>query len=160
MMFGHKKGLEQKLSAQGGTGAWATILSAEEKWGSGRGGNTGFGAPSSITLHMKVTLRVEPEGAPAFEATFDQAFPDHMPHAGGKAKVIYDPEDPSKIAVMEGQVSLPGASVERQERSRARREEAMEAFRSGHMAEYLERRKADARGAAVIVDGRPVGMPG
>src|SRR4051794_19462256 len=101
-MFGHKKRLEHKLSEQGGTVAWATIISADEKWKTTRGGDTGFGAPAKgITRHMKVTLMVEPESEPAFEATVNQAFPGHMPRTGGRAQVIYDPDDHSKIAVMD-----------------------------------------------------------
>ena len=73
-MFGNKKGLEQKLREQGDTVAWATILSADEKWRSARGGDSGFGGPGQITDHMKVTLQVEPEGEPPFEVTFKQAF--------------------------------------------------------------------------------------
>ena len=78
-MFGNKKGLEHKLREQGGTEAWATILAADEKWASARGGDSGFGGPSHITDHMKVTLQVEPEAEPTFEVTFKQAFPGHTP---------------------------------------------------------------------------------
>jgi hypothetical protein len=74
-MFGNKKGLEKKLLEQGGTVAWATIIAAEQKWRSARGGDTGFGAPGQITDHMKVTLQVEPEGEPAFEARSSRRFP-------------------------------------------------------------------------------------
>jgi hypothetical protein len=147
-MFGHKKGLERKLRDQGGTVAWATILIAEEKWRSARGGDTGFGGPSAITDHMKLTLRVEPEGAPTFEVTFKQAFPGPMPRAGGRAKVIFDAADHSRIAVIDGEVYMPGVSVEKQQRARAHVAEAMEAANSGNMAEYIERRKAEVMRAA------------
>ena len=50
-MFGSKKGLEQKLREQGGTEAWATIVAADEKWSSARGGDTGFGGPWQTTDH-------------------------------------------------------------------------------------------------------------
>jgi hypothetical protein len=83
-MFGNKKGLERKLREQGGTIAWATIVASDEKWRSARGGDTGFGGPTSITDHMKVTLRVAPEGEPTLEVTFKQAFDSHMPRPGGR----------------------------------------------------------------------------
>ena len=153
-MFGNKKGLERKLREQGGTIAWATILASDEKWRSARGGDTGFGGPTSITDHMKVTLRVEPDGEPTFEATFKQAFDSHIPRPGGRAKVIYDPADHSRIAIMEGEVYMPGMSVEKQQRSRARVAEAMAAAESGHMAEYIEQRKAEAmRSGGLVISG-------
>ena len=152
-MFGNKKALEHKLREQGGTVAWATIISADEKWSSARGGDSGFGAPSQVTDHMKVTLQVEPEGEPAFEVTFKQAFPSHTPRAGGRAKVIYDPADHSRVAIIDGEVYMPGVSVEKQQRSRARMAEAEAAASSGHMAEYIEQRKAEAMRTAVNVIG-------
>jgi hypothetical protein len=159
-MFGNKKGLEQKLREQGGTVAWATILSADEKWRSARGGDSGFGGPGQITDHMKVTLQVEPEGELPFEATFKQAFPGHTPRIGGRAKVIYDPADHSKIAVMDGEIYMPGLSVEKQQRSRARMAEAEAAASSGHLAEYIEQRKAEAMSSAGSVIGGNVVLPG
>ncbi len=154
-MFGNKKGLEHKLREQGGTVAWATIVSADEKWRSAHGGDTGFGGPSQITDHMKVTLQVEPEGEPAFEVTFKQAFASHMPRPGGRARVIYDPADHSRIAVLDGEVYMPGLSVEKQQRSRQHRAEATAAAESGHMAEYIEQRKAEAMRAGAVVIGGP-----
>jgi hypothetical protein len=154
-MFGNKKGLEQKLREQGGTVAWATIVAADEKWRSARGGDTGFGGPSSITDHMKVTLQVEPDGEPAFEVTFKQAFSAHAPRPGGRAKVIYDPADHSRIAIMDGEVYMPGLSVEKQQRSRSHQAEAQAALESGHFAEYIEQRKAQALSAGGIVIGGP-----
>ena len=154
-MFGNKKGLEHKLREQGGTEAWATILAADEKWASARGGDSGFGGPSHITDHMKVTLQVEPEAEPTFEVTFKQAFPGHTPRPGGRAKVIYDPADHSRIAIIDGEVYIPGLSVEKQQRSRQHAAEARAAAESGHMAEYIEQRKAEAMHAGAIVIGGP-----
>ncbi len=158
-MFGNKKGLERKLREQDGTVAWATIVSAEERWRSARGGDTGFGGPTSVTDHMQVTLQVEPEGEPAFEVTFKQAFPTHVPRPGGRAKVIYDPADHSKIAIIDGEVYMPGMSVEKQQRSRARAAEARAAAESGHLAEYIEQRKAEAMRSGGIVIGGPAPPP-
>ncbi len=159
-MFGNKKGLEKKLREQGGTVAWATILSTDEQWRSARGGDTGFGGPTHVTDHMKVTLQVEPEGEPAFEVTFKQAFPGHMPRPGGRAKVIFDPADHSRIAIMDGEVYMPGLSVEKQQRSRARQAEARAAAESGHLAEYIEQRKAEAMASGgFVIGGAPAAAP-
>src|ERR1700729_4289538 len=103
-MFGNKKGLEQELSANGGVTAPATVIDAETRWTSGSNyGNGPYTAGNKN--HMKVTLNVEPEGQPAFQATFHQTFPGDIPIKGWSAKVIYDPNDHSKIAIMEGQIS-------------------------------------------------------
>jgi hypothetical protein len=154
-MFGNKKGLEHKLREQGGTVAWATIVSADEKWRSARGGDSGFGGPSQITDHMRVTLQVEPDGEPTFEVTVKQAFSSHTPRPGGRAQVIYDPADHSRIAIIDGEVYMPGLSVEKQQRSRQRTAEARAAAESGHLAEYIEQRKAEAMRAGAVVIGSP-----
>jgi hypothetical protein len=105
-MFGNKKGLEQELSAHGGVIAPATVIAAETGWTSGSNyGNGPYTAGNKN--HMKVTLNVEPEGQPAFHATFHQTFPGDIPIKGWSAKVIYDANDHSKIAIMEGQI-FPG----------------------------------------------------
>ena len=105
--------------------------------------------------HMQVMLQVDPEGQPTFEVTFKQAFSSHTPRPGGRAKVIFDPADHSKIAVIEGEVYMPGLSVEKQQRSRQRSAEARAAAESGHLAEYIEQRKAEAIQAGGIVIGGP-----
>lgn len=61
---------------------------------------------------MKVKLKVEPEGEPAFEASFHQVFPGKIPIKDFQAKVIYDPNDHSKIAILEDQIFPPGISHE------------------------------------------------
>jgi hypothetical protein len=71
-VFGHKKGLAKKLMGEGGTVAWATVLEGREKWSSASGTNTYV--PTKITDHMRLKLRVEPDGEPPFEAEFSQAF--------------------------------------------------------------------------------------
>jgi hypothetical protein len=160
-MFGHKKGLEHKLREDGGTVAWATIVAVDKKWSSARGGDSGFGAPSQVTDHVRVTLNVEPDGEAPFQATFRQAFPDHTPRIGGHAKVIYDPADHSRIAIMEGEVYMPGLSVEKQQRSRARAAEAQAAADSGHLDEYIARRKEEAmQSAANLISSSFAAAPG
>lgn len=146
-MFGNKKRLERKLSEQGGAVAWATVISAENEWDSAT--NTGVSPLSTrVTEHMKVTLKVEPDGEPAFEATFHQAFAGLSPRNGCTAKVIYDPEDHSKIAIQEDQVFPPGLSREQAERASARHKQMAAAAKSGNMAEFVEEdiraRKAEA----------------
>jgi hypothetical protein len=108
-MFGNKKGLEQELRKKGGTIAWATVISAKDRWDSST--NTGVSPMSTrVTEHMTVVLEVQPEGEPPFEAKFNQAFPGNMPLAGWQAKVIYDAGDRSKIAILDNEIFPPGAN--------------------------------------------------
>jgi len=155
-MFGHEKGLERKLNEQGGgTVAWATVVSAKGQWASSS--NTGVSAFSAkVTDHMKVTLNVEPEGQPAFEATVHQAFSGATPVDGWQVKVIYDPDDHSKIAIEEGQIFPPGVSHDRLERGAALRGEAVAAAKSGNMAEFVEEMKAKAARGEIEVQGTPL----
>jgi hypothetical protein len=157
-MFGHKKKLEKELMAGGGTVAWATVLEGKETWSSASGNS--YGVPTGITDHMRLKLRVEPDSEPPFEAEFSQAFKGSVPFAGWQCKVVFDPADHSRIAVIEGSTAPPGISHEQAERSAARRAEAMEAARSGHIAEYIEEQKAKAMrgelGGTVFVGGQMV----
>src|SRR5580704_477441 len=115
-MFGNKKGLEEQLQAEGGKVAWSTVLDSKDKWQSGT--QTGLSPMSmSVTDHVKVTLRVEPDDEPPFEATFNQAFSGSMPFKGWQCKVIYDPNDHSKIAVLENRVFPPGIDHDELERT-------------------------------------------
>jgi hypothetical protein len=155
-MFGNRKGLERQLREQGGKEAWATVLEAKDRWQS----SMQTLSSRSVTDHVRVKLRVEPDDEPAFEATFNQAFSGAVPFTGWQCKVLYDPNDHSKIAVQDGRVFPPGIDHDKLERSAARREEMMAAARSGHIAEYVEEMKAKAmRGelaGTVIVDGKVV----
>jgi hypothetical protein len=157
-VFGHKKGLEKKLIADGGTVAWATVLEGKEKWSSASGTNTYV--PNKITDHMRLRLRVEPEGEQPFEATFSQAFSKLVPFTGWQCKVVYDPADRSRIAVIEDSVTPPALTHEQAERSAARRAEVMAAVSSGNITEYIEEQKAKALrgelGGTVFVDGQLV----
>src|SRR5947209_20560901 len=98
-MFGHKKGLAKKLQENGGTVALATVVQGKEKWSSASG--SGYYGPSKVTEHMRVKLQVAPESEPPFEAEFSQAFSGRVPFTGWQCKVVYDPADHSKIAVLE-----------------------------------------------------------
>jgi hypothetical protein len=108
-MFGNKKGLEQQLREKDGTIAWATVISAKDRWDSSI--NTGVSPMSThVTEHMTVVLKVQPEAEPPFEAKFNQAFPGSMPIAGWQVKVIYDSGDHSKIAILDNEIFPPGAN--------------------------------------------------
>jgi hypothetical protein len=141
-MFGSQKRLERKLSEEGGVVAWATIVDAHTQWTSG---SNYANDPYSIrSHHMKVKVRVEPDGEPPFEETFAQTLEPPVPMAGFQAKVIYDPADHSKILIQEGQVFPPGISHEQAERSADRRQRAVAAAESGNIAEFVEQEKAAA----------------
>ena len=75
-------------------------------------------------------------------------------------QVIYDPNDRSRIAVLEGSITPPGIDHAKAERAAEMRTEAMAAASSGHMAEYIESVKARAQsgelGGVTIVDGRMI----
>ena len=142
-MFGNKKGLEQKLIDSGGIVAWATVLEAKEKWQSETSGFKSY----KVTDHMHVKLRVEPDGQPPFEASFGQAFSGATPFTGGICKVVYDQDDHSRIAVIDGSSAPPGLSREQAEVASGRRAEAIDAVNSGNLAEYIEQRKAQAMSA-------------
>jgi hypothetical protein len=158
-MFGNKKGLEHKLAEQGGTVAWATVISADDKWDSST--NSGVSAMTThVTEHMKVTLNVQPDGEPAFEATFRQAFPGMMPMKGWQVKVIYDPADHSQIAIQENQVFPPGIDHDRLERGAAIRDQAMAAAESGNMPQFIEEMKAKALSGEINVQGAPLVITG
>jgi non-canonical (house-cleaning) NTP pyrophosphatase len=160
-VFGHKKGLEKTLMENGGTVAWATVLDGKDKWSTASG--SGFYAPSKVTEHMRLKLRVEPEGETPFEADFSQAFSGSVPFTGWQCKVVYDPADRSRIAVIEGSVAPPGVTHEQAERSATRRAEMSAAVKSGKLAEYVEERKAQALrgelGGTVFVNGQMMSGP-
>jgi hypothetical protein len=154
-MLGHKKGLEHKLAEQGGTVAWATVISAKHQWDSSS--NSGVSAFSAnVTEHMKVTLNVQPDDEPAFEATLHQAFSGASPMDGWQVKVIFDPADHSKIAIQEDQIFPPGISHDRLERGAEIRSEAIAAANSGNMAEFVEQMKAKAMRGELNVQGTPL----
>ena len=151
-MFGNKKKLEAQLQSQGGTTAWATVLDSDEKWQSTSSGMHG----SHVTDHVRLKLRVEPEGADPFEATFNQAFPGSVPFKGWQCKVIYDPEDTSKIAVVEDSIAPPGVSHGAAERGADIRAQAMAAVQSGDIGSFVERIKAQAVAGGFQVQGTPI----
>jgi hypothetical protein len=125
-MFGNKKGLEQKLGEQGGVVAWATVIDADTGWTSGSSSGPYRVGNNS---HMKVTLHVEPEGQPAFEATFHQTFSREIPIRGWRAKVIFDPNDHGKIAIQTNQIFPPGAAPDD-----PRRDEGAEGAAGGELS--------------------------
>jgi hypothetical protein len=157
-ILGHKEKLEQQLSQEGGTVAWATFTDVGAGWSSAS--MNGLNQVTSQTDHVKVTIMVQPDNGEPFEASFGQAFTGLRPFKGWQCKVIYDPNDRSRIAVLEDSITPPGIDHARAERSAAMRSEAMAAASSGHMAEYIESMKARAQsgelGGTVIVGGRVI----
>lgn len=151
-MFGNKKKLEAQLQSQGGTTAWATVLDCDDKWQSSSSGMHG----SSRTDHVRLTLRVEPDGEDPWETTFNQAFPGSVPFKGWQCKVIYDPEDHSKIGVVENSIAPPGVSHGAAERSADIRAQAMAAVQSGDIGSFVERIKAQAVAGGFQVQGTPL----
>jgi hypothetical protein len=155
-MFGNKKGLEKKLKESGGTVAWATVIEAQDRWQS----ETSTFSSFKVTDHMHVKLRVEPEGEPPFEAEFSQAFSGAIPFTGGLCKVIYDPDDRSKIAVVDGSSVPPGLTPEQAERAAARRAEMLQAVQSGNIAGYIQEMQAKALsgelGGTVLMGGQVI----
>ena len=81
-MFGNKKGLVNKLREQGGVVADATVINAGTLYTSQSHTDSADVYAAGSAQHCEVTLKVEPEGPPPFEATFKQASPDHVPHPG------------------------------------------------------------------------------
>jgi hypothetical protein len=157
-MFGNKKKLEEQLSQEGGTVAWATITDVGA--GFATGSVDGFNQVTSRTDHVKVTLMVQPDNGEPFEASFRQAFAGISPMKGWQCKVIYDPKDRSRIAVLDNSITPPGIDHAKAEHAAAMRSEAMAAASSGHMAEYIESMKARAQsgelGGVAIVDGQMI----
>lgn len=104
-MFGSKKELAAKLREQGGVEAPATITDAAILWTSQGHTDSGDVDAPGTTKHCEVTVKVEPDGQSSFEAKFKQTFPNQIPHPGQQAKVIYDPDKRSKIAILEDTMS-------------------------------------------------------
>ncbi len=152
-MFGNKDKLVQDLTEQGGRVAWATVVKAQRQWQS----STSTWNTSSMTDHVKVTVSVEPDGEPRFEAGFHQAFPGTVPMNGWMCKVIYDPADHDRIAILADQIFPPGMDPGQAERAAAMRAAMTEAVKGGNMAGYIEQVKAQAASGAlpgtVFVDG-------
>jgi hypothetical protein len=157
-ILGDKKKLEQQLSQEGGIVAWATFTDVGAGWSSAS--MNGFNQVTSQTDHVKVTVMVQPDNGEPFEASFRQAFSGLSPMKGWQCKVIYDPNDRSRIAVLENSITPPGLDHAKADRAAQMRSEAMAAASSGHMAEYVESMKARAQSGELsgvtIVDGRVI----
>jgi hypothetical protein len=161
-MFGRKT-LEQKLTETGGTVAWATVLDARSMWTSGSNYENG---PYTVGNHnhMKVKLRVEPDGDLPFEASFHQTFPGRIPIKDFQAKVIFDPADHDKIAILHDQIFPFGLTREQCERSAQRHHDLEQASKEGRLSEYIreEVRKGQAQaapsGQVLFSEGGPAFM--
>ncbi len=129
-MLGHNERLERKLKEGGGKRAWATVLESEKEWASTGGLNKTAGQAGSMTIHQKLTLRVEPDDEPAFEEKIKQVFNDStgmsIPQEGYSVAVLYDAGDHSKLVLdMDGTPVRPGRD---REEFAARREQVMEQY--------------------------------
>lgn len=157
-ILGHKEKLEQQLSQEGGIVAWATFTDVGAGWSNAS--MNGFNQVTSQTDHVKVTVTVQPDSGEPFEASFRQAFSGLRPFKGWQCKVIYDPKDRSRIAVLEDSITPPGIDHAKAERAAEMRSEAMAAASSGHMAEYVKSMRARAQSGELsgvtIVDGRVI----
>ena len=151
-ILGNKKKLEQQLTQEGGTVAWATFTDVGAGWSSAS--MNGFNQVTSQTDHDKVTVSVQPDNGEPFVASFRQAFSGMSPMKGWQCKVIYDPKDHSRIAVLDGSIVPPGLDHAKAERA----VEMRAAAASGHMAEYIESMKARGQagelGGVTIVGGQ------
>jgi Short C-terminal domain len=141
-MFGNKKKLEAQLAQQDGTVAWATVIDAHKLLTTG--GTVGLNNWGSGKKHVKVALRVEPDGQEPFEVTITQAFDGNPPGEGWRCQVIYDADDHSKIAIQEGSNVPPGLSQSQAEAAAAHRKARREARASGDPAAYMAEWKAKA----------------
>jgi hypothetical protein len=103
---------------------------------------------------MTVRLRVEPAGEDPFVAKFRQNFPGLIPMDGWQAKVIYDPKDRSRVAVLADQISPPGGSHELAERRAVHREQVRKATAEGRLAEFFQEDIAARAGQDIRVTRR------
>jgi len=158
-MLGRNKRLQRKLEEQGGEEAPATVLESKQEWASTGGVNVSPGQAGSISIHQKLTLRVEPDGEPPFEATVKQVFNDThgwpIPQEGWSVTVLYDPKDHSKLVLDLDKMPV-GPGVDRDE-ALARHERAVErmqnpAARRQEVADLKTAAAAQAQGAAALQD--------
>jgi hypothetical protein len=139
-MFGNKKRLTENLSERDGTEAWATVVQSDPTGGNLAGANV-----QRRNRAMKV--KIEPEGQQPFEVAFHQTF-EHTtwPGGGQRVKVIYDPNDHSKVAILEDQPYLmPGQSPEQAKSREAKLAELRAAAKNGTLAAHTEQVQAESK---------------
>jgi hypothetical protein len=91
---------EQALREDAGQCAVATVVECRRRWGFSESGRDGL--KMGKVQHYTLRVRVQPEGAPAFEAElkekqyFSRAA--DMPKPGDRLPVLYDPAEPSEVA--------------------------------------------------------------
>jgi hypothetical protein len=90
-MFGNHELLERKLRKNGKAAA-ATVLSSRSGSSGGNLGSTG------AKSHCKLTVSVQPDGEPAFEATVD-GWLVNVPKEGALVPVLYDPADHQRVVI-------------------------------------------------------------
>jgi len=107
-MFGNHQLLERKLRKQGAR-ATATVVSCHRTLSMNESNQGG------IPVHKvlcNVDLRVEPDGAPAFETTTDAWFVGSRPSEGTVVPVLYDPSDHHKLVVDHSEAAQGEAAIE------------------------------------------------
>lgn len=97
-MFGNHQLLERTLRRSGRSGL-ATVVSCHRLMSSHTSYNGGVPSPRAL---VRVVLRVEPDGEPAFETTTEHWFTGtEGAREGMKVPVLYDPSDHRKLVVDE-----------------------------------------------------------
>jgi hypothetical protein len=96
-----------KKLARKGTKATATVLEIASTGKTTR--KTGFFAAETVEDDRKSKLRVEPEGADAFEVSGTFRYPrSAIPEVGDEVPVIYDPDDHDEVMI--GEIKGPSES--------------------------------------------------
>jgi hypothetical protein len=136
-MIGRRKHQAEDLAKEGSATAWATVLHARTRWTSGTNSENG---PYTLgnNRHMTIELRVEPESEEPFVAKFRQTFPGKYPLEGFQAKVIYDPRDHSRIAILADLLHPAGVTHAQAERSAAHHAQVWKATEEGRLAEFYK----------------------
>src|SRR3954468_23458172 len=102
-MLGNHQLLERRLRKHG-IPAMVDVLAAEDSGVSNVGG-------AGARLLCKMTVRIEPEGEPAFDARID-AWLVHPPKAGDVVPVLYHPADHGKVVIDHRDAALNEARIQ------------------------------------------------
>lgn len=111
---------------------------------------------------LKVRLRVEPEGEPAFEVETRLRFPQMgVPSAGMRLPVVYDPEDPDDLMLDEaGSVYSPNLRPDQEESIRVAHEMALAGRSPEEISAAVDAIRARAgQPPAQVIGGGPATPP-
>jgi Short C-terminal domain len=166
-MLGKLSKRTRKRLQESGRRASATVLEVSD---SGIAVTSGSGALVSDTeVALKVHLRVEPEGEPAFELherfRFSQLA---VPVAGQKVAVIFDPDDHDTIMIDDDPAATAGAMLAGSGRSESQVDmiqQVMKAATTGGdpaaiARQWAEQQASAAGGPTVFIGGQMVPPPG